>query len=161
MSFTLRNQDERIGVGRDDVRLGPETNEFERCGDPADFDFFFDEYDDRSSRACSSLENGQRLIDCHPVFAGNPEAVRSSGFCSINGDGLIADFQPRLDRGHIFGQSVDGEVAFRFDPNDTVFLTSRNYGLDFDDFLLSIRSMAKVTSLLPSSVMPLPVTMRL
>ena len=30
----VRNQDERIGVGRDDVRLGPETNEFERVGTP-------------------------------------------------------------------------------------------------------------------------------
>ena len=29
----------------------------------------------------------------------------------------------------------DGEVSFRFDPTDTVFLAARDYGMDFDDFL--------------------------
>ena len=58
----VRNQDERIGVGRDDVRLGPETNEFERCGDPADLDFFFDGYERIGPLGAffPSLENGQR-----------------------------------------------------------------------------------------------------
>ena len=82
-------------------------------------------------------------------------------FCSIDGDGLIADFQPCLDRGHVFGQMPDGEVSFRFDPNDTVFFASRDYGLDFDDFLLSVSFNGQGNKPFASSVMPLPVTMRL
>ena len=58
----VRDQDERIGVGCDDIRFGPETYEFEGSEHSADFDFFFDGHE-RVGHLRSrfpSLENGQR-----------------------------------------------------------------------------------------------------
>lgn len=57
----VSDQDERVGVGRDDVRPRPETNELEWSGNPADLDFFFNGHERIGLLGAffSSLENGE------------------------------------------------------------------------------------------------------